>query len=71
VGGAVQCGRGQGNAQQMRTRCEQRTETFGAVRAEDKNVLPARSLLLIAASSTEQNVNLQRKYYYVTKEVFS
>ena len=44
-GGAVQCGRGQGNAQQMRTRCEQRTETFGAVRAEDKNFLPATSLL--------------------------
>jgi len=29
----------------MRTRCEQRTETFGAVRAEDKNFLPATSLL--------------------------
>ena len=38
------CGRGQGNAQQMRTRCEQRTETFGGVRAEDKNFLPATSL---------------------------
>jgi len=34
--GAVQCGRGQGNAQQMRTRCEQRTENFGAVRTEDR-----------------------------------
>jgi len=45
VGGAVQCGCGQGNAQQMRTRCEQRTETFGAVRAEDKNFLPATSLV--------------------------
>ena len=41
----MQCGRGQGNPQQMRTRCEQRTETFGAVRAEDKNFLPATSLL--------------------------
>ena len=27
-GGAVQCGRGQGNAQQMRTRCEQRDRNF-------------------------------------------
>ena len=44
-GGAVQCGRGQENAQQMRTRCEQRTETFGAVWAEDKNFLPATSLM--------------------------
>jgi len=43
--GVVQCGRRQGNAQQMRTRCEQRTETFGAVRAEDKNFLPATSLV--------------------------
>jgi len=41
----VQCGRGQGTAQQMRTQCEQRTETFGAVRAEDKNFLPATSLV--------------------------
>jgi len=41
----VRCSRGQGNAQQMRTRCEQRTETFGAVQAEDKNFLPATSLV--------------------------
>ena len=41
----MQCGRGQGNPQQMRTRCEQRTGTFGAVRAEDKNFLPATSLV--------------------------
>ena len=53
-GGAVQCGRGQGNAQQMRTRCEQRTETFGAVRAEDKNFLPATSLAHIWFPITKQ-----------------
>ena len=51
-GGAVQCGRGQGNAQEMRTRCEQRTETFGAVRAEDKNFLPATSLIGILCRLT-------------------
>ena len=51
-GGAVQCGRGQGNAQEMRTRCEQRTETFGAVRAEDKNFLPATSVIGILCRLT-------------------
>ena len=47
----MQCGRGQGNPQQMRTRCEQRTGTFGAVRAEDKNFLPATSLVCNIHSS--------------------
>jgi len=41
---ALQCGRGQGKVQQVRSRCGQRTEIADAVRTEEGNFLSVPSL---------------------------